>query len=192
MKKKLGSLLLHPIVLLILSGVMLGYAFGQEPVDGPVPAAVADEAAVDVKPPAPAAPAQLGDKANPTEGHKEVSGTNTDSKPTVEDLIKELGETRAAWAAYKGAQAGGKKAALFALIAALAVILMRVVKGTSMITSRGKYIIPKIALGLGVAVGLFSALAAGQPVLDSVLYGAGPPLAVFLHELTEKRKPAGS
>ena len=64
--------------------------------------------------------------------------------------------------------------------------LTRLLK-TPLIERYGKGVIPKIGLGLGVAVGLFSALAAGQPVLDSVLYGAGPPLATFFHELTKKQ-----
>mgnify|MGYP001558054214 FL=1 len=173
--------ILHPVALLILAGVLVGVAFADPTTDAPAPASAAPAAAptVPVLPgdTAPAAPAPAAGAVTPA----------ADAPPaTAEALLAELKKLRSDYATYKSAESGGKKAALFALISAVALFLMRLAKAP-LANKYGKSVVPKVALALGVAVGLFAALAAGQPVLDSVLYGAGPPLATFMHELMKKQ-----
>lgn len=176
---KLIKYILNPIVLLILAGVLVGVAFAQP--TGSASAADAGVAAAPTVPPLPGDKPKAGTAAKPEDAPPPA---------TVDELIVELKTLRSDWAAYKSAESGGKKAALFGLISAVALFLMRLTKAP-LAKKYGKGVIPKIGLALGVAVGLFAALAAGQPVLDSVLYGAGPPLATFMHEFM-KKQPKGA
>lgn len=103
-------------------------------------------------------------------------------EPTIAERLTEVIK---AFEAYRGAtEATAKRLLLFGAFAVggklvIEVLLLLV----PALGTRGKKWIPIVALGLGVAVGLLSSLAVGTTLLLAVLYGAGPPLGVFVNEL---------
>lgn len=146
--------------------------------------ALADDAA---PPPAPivqvdAAPAPAGAGFGTGSAVTPAPSSSTEPAPTVAEQLEAV---KKAFDAYKAEhESNTKKLLLFALIAVVCNLIMTGLKSvTALGGDRGKKWIPVIMLGMGVVVGLFSSLGAGQSVGAAVLYGAGPPLSVFLHEL---------
>jgi hypothetical protein len=109
--------------------------------------------------------------------------------PTNEDIVKQLGEAKAALDEYRASnEPGAKKLLLFALFAVVANLLINVIKRFSSLTAKGKKVLPWVAMGLGVLAGGLSLLAAGQGWINAIWYGMAPPGAILLHELFKRQK----
>lgn len=151
------------IVVLTLAG------FGYAAVTAPVPAETADAG---VSAPVPA-------------WAVEATGTNVDLVERGKDVVT-------AAKALRRKEEGAKTALLIAaLIAAICNLLLSGIKRWLRLSQRGKKWLPKIALALGVVVGGASSYALGVGALTAIIYGAGPPLAVFLQELLGPDKILG-
>lgn len=153
----------------------LGYGYA----DTPAISEVADTATADVA---------TGDIAGPTPEWLDKDPAEPGSNA---DIVTRLDEAKKALERYRSAESG-KTVLLFLLLAAVCNLLLSGLKRWRQLSDRGKKFLPWIALGLGVAVGFLSYAGTGAGMLESLLYGAGPPFAVLIQELVGpiKSKPA--
>jgi hypothetical protein len=133
------------------------------------------------------------DPASATTAHA-PEPTATSAAPTpAPDLGKQLEDAKVAYDRIKADRVTSKKFLIAALIAALANILLTLLKKTARLTKQGKKYLPWAALGLGLVVGVSSYYAMGTTFVDAVLYGGGAPGAIILQELLSfMRKDAAS
>ncbi len=137
-----------------------------------------------------------GDKADPTEGHKEVAGTS--APPSAEELAKEnaeverqntelkesLAKLKTAWDDLRNGAGAGKLLLWMLLVAAACNVLLNLLKVLSPYIGKRASIVKWIALGLGVVTGAVAAYAGGASLLVAlVVFGLGPVLAIAVHEL---------
>lgn len=110
-----------------------------------------------------------------------------------DDLSAELDKLRQEVDAYRKAKKSDdgvsteKKLALFGLLASLTWTLCAGLKKVAGKVGKPKLArwLPLVALALGPVAGFLSSKADGIGTIDAFLLGAGPPLAVLLHELGE-------
>lgn len=109
-------------------------------------------------------------------------------EPTVE---QRLAEALKLIEAYKAATSvTAKRVVIFgALSVGVKLLLDILLLLMPVLGARAKKWIPYVAGAAGVLIGALTKLAAGEPWLVAILYGAGPPLAVYINELLKRRKP---
>lgn len=101
-----------------------------------------------------------------------------------EELAERYGAVKAELNRYKAAASSTeKRLAIFGMLGAVAWLLIAAIKRVGKLTQRGKRWLPLVAAGLGVAVGAFTYLGAGQTWTLALFYGAGPWLAPFIQEV---------
>lgn len=106
------------------------------------------------------------------------------AEPSADDLLARIAALQAEIARYRSATTSAeKRLAIFSILAAMTWVLLAGLKTLSGMSTTAKRWLPRAAAFAGVAVGLFTKLAIGEPWLVAVLYGAGPPLAVLIQEL---------
>ena len=76
-----------------------------------------------------------------------------------------------------------RKFLIAALFAAIANLLLSGVKRGMKLTSRGKKWLPRVALGLGVVVGVATYFIPGHSLVEALIYGGGPPGAIIIQEV---------
>lgn len=136
--------------------------------------------ATDETPSAPAAEAAAEPATEPTAAPAPAEDTGDALAAALEDAAA----AKKALDAYRNStEPGAKKLLLFALLAVLTKLLLSVWRLASDMSAGARRYLPWVALGVGVATGLLAKLAAGEPTIVALLYGAGPPLGVFVHAL---------
>lgn len=155
------------------------------------------------EPAAPAAPAATAPDPTPeaamaaaVETATGVPGPEPTAAPLATPTVQEqLAKALEALAKYKAAEDGaGKRVAIMAIIAAFSNLLIMLLKLAPAIgVDEKRWRIPLVAAGLALVVGFTSHMAAGSSIVDSMLYGAGPLIGAFLHQLwsqVKNRPPA--
>ena len=144
-----------------------------------------------------AAPADVNGSADPVNGsahpvNDAASVAEPSAQPSAQptavpapergtDLAVELAAARKALDEHRGATGPKKRLLLFGLLAAITWFLNGLIRRVN--NSWPKTWLPKIAAGLGAIAGGTTYLAGGASWPEALLYGFGPPLAVFLHEV---------
>jgi hypothetical protein len=117
-----------------------------------------------------------------------VGEPTVDKAPTNAELLKHLAELKASYDALRAAQKAGAPTRLAVaglLLSATFVLLGVVLRIRKQWTEWGKTWLPWVALGLGVTAGFLDHYVAGGSAYESLIVGAGPPLAVLVRELTK-------
>jgi hypothetical protein len=122
--------------------------------------------------------------------------TETPTEPEVgsnEDLLNKLKEAKQAYDELRDEQGQvSKKYLIAALIAALANLLLSVIKRVMKLTGKAKRVLPWAAMGLGLIVGVLSHYAGGTSWMDAILYGGAAPGAIIIQELLRPIKSKDS
>lgn len=117
----------------------------------------------------------------------------TPETPTTGDdaeLAERYDAVKAELDRYKAAASSTeKRLAIFGMLGAVAWLLIAAIKRVGNLTARGKRWLPLVSAGLGVAVGAFTYLGAGQTWTLALFYGAGPWLAPFIQEVKKALWP---
>lgn len=106
--------------------------------------------------------------------------TDPNLAEALQEAIKRLEDLRSA--------NGGKMLLVFLMLAAFGNLFISGIKRlvrwrAGKISKRWKKWLPRIALGLGVVVGFLSYYGTDGNLIAAFLYGAGPPMAVFVQEI---------
>lgn len=162
---------LAPIAL-VLGGLMLVAVAYAQPEEAPAGEAEATPEAESAGAPTPTAVPDQPEAEEP----KSEAGSNA-------DLLAKGKEVKGAVDELRGDSVTPKKFLIAALFAALANLLLSVIKRWRNLSSRGKKWLPRIALGLGVVVGVATYFVPGTTLVEALLYGGGPPGAIIIQEL---------
>ncbi|KKN38766.1 hypothetical protein LCGC14_0750290 [marine sediment metagenome] len=177
--------ILTPITL-ILGGLLLAVVAYAQP-EAP-PAETPDTVTPALADAAPAQPeAEVPDKPK-AEEPKTEPGSNP-------DLFDKGKKVKGAVDDLRGDSDLERKFLIAALIAALANLLLSGIKRGMKLTSRGKKWLPRVALGLGVVVGVATYFIPGHSLVEALIYGGGPPGAIIIQEVFPwviGSKPGGS
>lgn len=150
------------ILAFMLAGLMaMSTALGQEVYD-------AGEAP-EVETPAEEAPADEAAPETTAEEEKTVKEEVLDAK----DAIK----------AFKDADATEKTLLFAAMMAALLNLLLTGIKRVMKLTTKGRKVLPWVALGAGLLIAIFERFVLGGSWMEAIIYGGAGPGAIIVEEL---------
>jgi len=106
-------------------------------------------------------------------------GSNEDLAQRLEVAVEKIDALR------NRKEEGGSplKYLIAAMIAALANLLLSIVKRAAKLNGSAKKMLPWASMGLGLVIGIFGHYVVGTTMIDAILYGGAGPGAIIIQEL---------
>jgi hypothetical protein len=106
-------------------------------------------------------------------------GSNADLANKLEVAVKEIDDLR-----NRDKEEGSPlKYLIAAIIAALANLLLSIVKRAAKLNGKAKKMLPWASMGLGLVIGIAGYYVVGTTMIDAILYGGAGPGAIIIQEL---------